>query len=225
MPEINRIENTFEYEIADAYLHQTNKLKNTTTWTYKGPDKLWIFVDNATKKIMGRFHYTERDNGADVPTADGQTKVLIDANYNPIIASLIHNETDYGTLEHTEELLPNDTKYGHPVTIPPDHVYELSEITYDFETGEFIKPYPWKQPHVTFADIRKQRNGLLSISDMAIRTCAPTDISQWEEYRQLLRDVPSDFNGIDPWKVQMPVPPGEEAPMVRTGIQLPVAGE
>ena len=92
MPEITRIEKTFTYDIADAYLYTTNNLKKTAEWTYKGPQYLWIFVDNETNKISSRFHYTERDNGADVPTPAGMTKVMIDADKDPILASLIHSE-------------------------------------------------------------------------------------------------------------------------------------
>lgn len=217
MPEITRTEKTFTYDMPDAYLYQTNDLKKTGEWTYRGPDKLWIFIDNNTKKIISRFHYTELDNGADVPTPEGQTKVLVNANEEPLIASLIHNEVDYGTLPQTVEELPDGNTYGHPDPQVPDHTYELSEIQYDVETGKFLKPLPWKQPHVSWDDLRQWRNQQLSISDAKIRTCRPELVSAWEEYRQKLRDLPTLMEGVDPWKVIFPDAPDALPPQPPIG--------
>lgn len=217
MPENKYIEKTFTYEIADQYLYQTKKLKKKAEWTYKGPDKLWIFIDNTTKKIVSRFHYTERDDGADVPTAENQTKVLVDANIDPDIASLIHNETDYGMLPHTTETLPNNTFYGHPDPIPPDHTYELTEITYNIEKQKFNKPYPWKKPHVVWDDILVQRNSMLAWSDFQLTNAADEQKPKWLEFRQLLRDLPVTFKDIDAWKVTLPNPPAVEPPTFTIG--------
>ena len=216
MPEINRVEVTFTYDLPDQYLYQTNDLKKTAEWTYKGPDKKWIFVDAATKKIIGRFHYTERDNGADVPTPEGQIKVLVDANVNPIISSLLQNEYIYGDMDHTVEELPDDTYYGHVDPLPPDHCYELTEIQYDVETGEFVKPYPWKQPHMDWETLLELRNRMLEASDSRIHLCPLDQRADWETYRQKLRDLPATFAGVDPWKVSFPESPDQMAPHVYT---------
>lgn len=217
MTENTYTEKTFTYNIADQYLYQTNKLKKTAEWTYKGPNKLWIFIDNTTNKVISRFHYTERDEGASVPTPEGQTKVLVDATVNPDIASLIHNEWDYGSMPHTTEELPNNTFYGHVDPIPPDHTYELTEIKYDVTKGKFIKPYPWKQPHVTWDDVIAQRNNILAWSDMQYSTAADSDKPEWESFRITLRDLPTTFKDVDPWKVPMPHHPGSPPPTFRVG--------
>lgn len=208
MPENTLIEKTFTYDIADSYLYQTNDLKKTAEWTYKGPRYLWIFIDNATNKVSSRFHYTERDNGHDVPTPEGMTKVMVDADKDPCIASLIHNEYTYGDLPHTVENLPDGSTYGHPDPIPPDHTYELLEIVYDSASGEFVKPYAWKAAHVTWQDIVDARNNLLAASDVKYNLANEAQKPAWEEYRQKLRDLPDVFAGIDPWKIPFPVEPG-----------------
>lgn len=210
MPDINKVSVTFTYDIADQYLYQTNNLKRTAQWTYVGPDKFWVFVDASTNKLVngGRFHYTERDNGADVHTPEGQIKLMIDANVNPCMASLFHNEATYGELPHTEEALPDDTWYGHPDPIPPDHTYELEDIMYDPVAGDWVKPFPWKKPHVTWDDLKQWRMNNLHRSDAMIANCMPEDVPAWEEYRQKLRDLPQTFAGIDPWKVSFPREPG-----------------
>jgi len=209
MAEITRIEKTFTYDIADQYLYQTNTLKRTAQWTYIGPRYLWIFVDSQTKKIIGGFHYLESDNGENVPTPVGQIKVKIDADVNPDIASLVHNELNYGALPHTVENLPDGSTYGHPDPIPPDHTYELTEITYDPVTQTFVKPYPWKKPHMTWEELKIWRNNMLKATDQRSRTCQPEKVPAWEEYRQKLRDIPAVFAGIDPWKVPFPKEPDQ----------------
>lgn len=207
MPENTLIEKKFTYDIADAYLYQTNDLKKTAEWTYTGPRYLWIFVDNETNKISSRFHYTERDNGHDVPTPIGMTKVMVDADKDPILASLIHNEYVYGDLPHTVEELPEGHTYGHPDPIPPDHTYELTSIVYDPATGEFNSPYPWKEPHITWEDIINTRNTMLQGTDARITQATEEQKPVWEAYRQKLRDLPKTFAGIDPWKVPFPEEP------------------
>jgi len=43
----------------------------------------------------------------------------------------------------------NDWAYCHEWPMFPDHVIELTEIKYDPDRKEFVKPYPWKKPHIT----------------------------------------------------------------------------
>ena len=209
MPEIRRIEKTFTYDLPDEYLHQTNTLKKTAEWTYTGPDKLWIFVNKETGKINSRFHYTERDNGADVPTPEEFIKVLVDAEKDPLIASLFHVEVIYGEMEHTVEHLPNDTTYGVPIPVPPDHTYEMTEIEYDADTGKFKKPYPWKKPHITWEQLIEVRDNILKSTDSVYRAASDEMKPKWAEYRQLMRDLPTTFDGVDPWKVTFPAEPKE----------------
>lgn len=203
------ITKTFTYNLPDDYLHQTSNLKKTGTWTYTGPDKLWIFADSDTGKIRGGFHYTEKDNGADVPTPEGQIKILVDVEKDPIIASMIHNEVDYGKLPQHEEPLPNGLVYARPDPTPPDHTYELTEIVYDVKTQSFVQPFPWKKPHITWDELKQARDSILSSSDINVYMAQsnPELKAEWEEYRQTMRDLPTTFAGIDPWKVPFPPQP------------------
>ena len=207
MPEINRIEKTFTYDIADAYLYQTNDLKKTAEWTYMGPDKLYMFVDATTLRPTSKYHLTDRDNGAEVPTPEGMLKVIVNANTHPEIASLLHVEQVYGELPHTVENLPDNTTYGHPDPIPPDHTYELTELEYDLATQAFKKPYPWKKPHISWEELILVRNAQLKGSDTKLQTALEDEKAAWETYRQKLRDLPTTFAGVDPWKVTFPQSP------------------
>jgi hypothetical protein len=213
-----RVEVTFSYNLPDEYLHQTDVLKKTAEWTYKGPEHLYIFVDKATNKISSRFHYTLRDDGHLVPCPEDMTKVELDAKINPDIASLIHNEYVYGDLPHTVENLPDGTTYGVPIPVPPDHCYELTEIVYDPVKNEFVKPYAWKQPHMDWETLLGARNALLKGSDVPYANAEGTEKEAWATYRQKLRDVPTTFAGIDPWKITWPVQPSDGSIKIATNI-------
>ncbi len=208
MAENTPIVKTFTYEIADAYLYQTSNKKKTAQWTYRGPRYFWIFVDESTKKITSRFHYLEKDNGADVPTPPGLIKVMVDAAVNPEIASLLYSDYVYGDLPHTVEALPDGSTYGHPDPIPPDHTYELTEIRYDTSSQKFIKPYPWKKPHMDWDELKRVRNEMLKASDQKIASSTEELKQEWETYRQKLRDLTKTFAGVDAWKVPFPAEPG-----------------
>jgi len=207
MPEITRLEKTFTYPVPDAYLSLERTLNKTATWTYAGPRYIWVFVDNETNKISSRFHYTERDNGDDVPTPVGMTKVMIDGDVDPILISLFHTEQLYGELEHTVEDLPDGSTYGHPVDVPPDHTYELGDISYNPATGQFVKPYPFKAPHMDWATLVTVRNNMLAASDSKYALATEEQKPVWEAYRQALRDIPDTFNGIEAWKIPFPNEP------------------
>lgn len=209
MPEITTIEKKFKYDLPDALFYQTNKLKKIGEWTYKGPDKIWIFIDSETHLIDQHVHYTERDNGAEVATPEGKIKVLVDASVNPDIASLICDTTDWSTLSVIEETLPDGSVYTIQDPLPPRLIYNLYSIQYDIDTETFVKPYPWTTASITLEDVIKARDTMLFSSDSKIRTCNPSKISEWEDYRQKLRDLPATYAGIDPWKINFPVQPTE----------------
>jgi len=40
----NIISKTFNYDLPDDYLNQTNNNNLIGSFTYSGPDKLWVFV-------------------------------------------------------------------------------------------------------------------------------------------------------------------------------------
>lgn len=216
--ENERIEKTFVFDLPDQYLYQTNTLQKTGTWTYKGPRYLWIFADEETGKVKSTFHYTERDNGDVVPTPEGQIKIKVDANVNPEIASLCHNEWDYGVdLPQYVESLPDGSTYGHSDPQAPDHTYEITEILYDAETATFVKPYPWKKPHITWEEIMRWRDMNLNLSDLQYKNAInPEKKAKWAEYRQILRDLPATFAGIDPWKI--PFPPNPDLDTIQPGV-------
>ena len=194
-------------------------LKKTATWTYNGPDKIWIFVNKDTNKWVNGTYLTEDDDGANVPTPLDKHKVMIDCSVNPELCHIFGADEykDYGQLPALEETLPCGGTYIRPEVMPPDHTYEWEDLIYDPESLEFVKPYPWKRAHVTWNEIRQWRNGLLFASDdIANAEDVPAELkAQWEDYRQKLRDLPqthgaqskTDTPTTAPWKIAITIDP------------------
>lgn len=205
----NIIKKTFTYDIPDDYLYQTNTKGLTGTYTYEGPDKLWIFVDKETNKIFGSLIYTDAEDGDSVPTPEAAYKVCVDANVDPELVSMLFNVVDYSTLPTVAEDLPDGSQYVRPISPPPDHTYELNDCVYDPVAKAWVKPLPWKQPHMTWDELKQARNMMLLGTDKVLVQNLLTDEQkiEFEAYRQLLRDLPVTFAGIDPWKVPFPDEP------------------
>lgn len=216
MPENTIVSKTFTYDLPDDYLSQTSELGLTGTFTYEGPDKVWIFVDDTTGHPASGLYYTEDINGADVPTPTDQIKVLVTADREPEIISLITGNMDYSGLPQKDEALPDGSVYSRCDPTPPDHTYEFEELQYDVTAdpngGHWIKPLPWKKPFTDWDQLKAARNGLLAMSDdFLANTPTLTDAkrAEWETYRQALRDLPVTFDGIEAHKVPFPAEPGE----------------
>jgi len=63
-------------------------------------------------------------------------------------------------------------------------------------------------PALKWADVRAQRDGLLSQSDWTQVADAPVDQQAWATYRQALRDLPADQ--ADPFDITWPQPPVDQ---------------
>lgn len=214
---MNKIKKTFTYDIPDDYLYQTNDLKKTAQWEYNGPDRLWVFVNKDTNMLDPSIMLTDDNDGEICPTPLDKIKVMIDCNENPLLCTLVGGDdrVDYSKLPQYIEELPNGQEYQRPLDPPPDHTYDDQTIQYDIEKNEFVTPYPWKQPHASWDDIRIYRNNLLKHNDFSTPHDMPASLKQrWEDWRQELRDIPQTYGAsdksviplIDPWKVQ-PFPP------------------
>ena len=199
------IKKIFSYELPDDYLHQSNDKKLVGNYVYEGPDKIWVFVNNETGKLASGLHYTERDDGDLVPTPEGQTKVCVTAEKDPVIITMIVNPLNLSETTK-KETLPDGSIYERPDPTPPDHTYELMECIYDIKNQKWIEPFPWKKPHMDWETLKLARNNLLRDADLIIRNnmLSNEEAEAIESYKQKLRDLPDTFAGIDPWKVPFP---------------------
>lgn len=74
-----------------------------------------------------------------------------------------------------------------------------------YENGQFVTPVIEIDSAVLAAQVRTQRNALLSASDWTQLIDAPVDRAAWAVYRQALRDVPQQAGF--PSAVDWPVAP------------------
>ena len=120
---------TFEYDIPDDYLYQTNDLGKKGTFTYHGPDYVWAHVDMETRKLAPTMYKTEQDGGEDFPHPINCYVVKIDCAADPLIACLLRADEgiDYGSLPQHTETLPDGTTYTRPLSPPPDHTYDVAQ--------------------------------------------------------------------------------------------------
>ena len=80
---------------------------------------------------------------------------------------------------------------------------ESARIGDEYKDGQFTAPPP--NTELEAAEVRAQRNSLLSASDWTQLADAPVDVQAWATYRQALRDMP-DQEGF-PWSVEWPEKP------------------
>lgn len=196
------IRHTFNYPKPDEYLGQFDNEQLQGIHTYEGPETMWVFIDKATNKIAPAG-YMEEEQGMDFNAPINLRKVLVDCREHPIICSLMEADVEEDEHETITETLPNGVEYVTYVDPDPHHTYEKFDIECN-SNNEFIKVasstkggmphYPWKQPHITWAHLRRHRTSLLGWSDDKTTSDMPTGIkTEWETYRQALRDIPVSF--------------------------------
>ena len=205
---MKQITKDFTYDIADGYLEQTNTNGDTATAAYTGPEKLWVFVAEATgenKSDAMPIDENWEDNG--MPAPDGETKVELDcAGEDTLICAIFLPHTVTLTQEGIERALPEGYgKYVHPWPPYPDHAYERELIKYKADTADVSDStdavhkngdweLTWKQPWMTWATMTELRDGLLDMSDAKVSFDQPASVKDpWVEWRQKLREIPVTF--------------------------------
>lgn len=211
---INTIEKTFKYKVADELYSSETTLSKEALATYNGPDKVWIFVDNDTGKISNVSPpLTEGEDGDEVPTPVGTTKVEVNADQDITVLSILQegNVTYHNNTELNETLPTNET-ISYPEYPSITDTYDVDNLIYDTASEQWTG-FVFASSSITWDDIINIRNGALTSTDGKISPDMPDDIKQpWVEYRQKLRDLPSVYGyktdeQVDAWKVRFPTSP------------------
>lgn len=192
----------FTYDLPDDQYYQTNELKKTGTLTYTGPETKYIQINSETNLMTGDT--IEHDEFQDYNNEDdGYYAVEVDCSTNPLICAIVDAATQVtGTTIVTEEIPGDTVDYTRDDPPRPDHTYEVKQIKYDPVAKKFVKPYPWKQPYVTWEAVIAGRNSALKRSDLRLSEDLPTSLyNNIAEYRQYLRDFPEAFGAA--WKISI----------------------
>lgn len=106
-----------------------------------------------------------------------------------------------------------DWMYCHSWPTTPLHTIEISEVMYDPEKGEFVKPYPWKKPHITTHEFLYYYYNLIAEIENYIEVdgvdLLPEKLELIEKYRDELRDLENKFEPFldRPWMIGIPPDP------------------
>ena len=195
------------YDIPDKWQTSTTALGKTSTQTYTGPETVVAVIQNG---VVVNAYNKDKEDGR--PLAADFTHVEIDCNEDTMHCGIL-----WGGFEppaHFEvEVGPADRL--NPTVSDPTHPSEVYDIQ-SFVTGwdgaawkapTFAKP---EDDDPTIDDIRAGRNSLLQTTDMNVADDMPAEIKkEWTDYRQALRDLPADFDGVPVHLITLPKAPDE----------------
>ena len=195
------------YDIPDKWQTSTTALGKTSTQTYTGPETVVAVIQNG---VVVNAYNKEKEDGR--PLAADFTHVEIDCNKDTMHCGIL-----WGGFEppaHFEvEVGPGDRL--NPTVADPTHPTEVYDIQ-SFVNGwngvawkavTFSKP---EDDDPTIDDIRAGRNALLQTTDMNVADDMPADVKkEWTDYRQALRDLPADYDGVPIHLITLPKAPDE----------------
>jgi len=215
------IKKTFEYDLPDEYLSQTNNLKLKGTWTYEGPEKIYVFCDKNTNKIKLDSSYRvhnddttqeEHDNYLDILSGVELYHAPIEFENDPLLLAALTTEPLASDLPQKEYRLTPDGEvfYSRPDPTTPSHTIELSEVEYDPEKKEWKKPFSWKKPHITTEQFERSYNNILTTSEeVDTSSFTKTQKTKWNTYLSEFKNLPEKFKDYweTPWMVPFPIDP------------------
>lgn len=206
----------FEYDLPDEYLHQTSELGLKAQWTYVGPAKFFVFVDKETGRLewsMGTLDWDRRDPAGSEEIAKlkaglAREVVLIDVTEEPLVASFFQL-VDQSTLPQKEYKVDGVVYYSRSEPTTPEHTYEVGEVTYNFETKSWNKPFNWKKPHITMEQHNQARLNIIAgvDEDLADEDTSDELKDRLEVFKSELEAIPTKFADWDPWQIPFPNDP------------------
>jgi len=195
----------------------------TVNGRYIGPKYLYLYVNKGedTPEERGKFETVLREQEAREQTNDfldipGEIELVkLDATKNPLEAEVLSdyhdNYKDFDDWVETpgrktipSPVIPGYGFFEYEYPIHPDHLYDDKLTTYNFETGE-VELYKRSsidtlgQPQ-SWNDIRMERTERLQDVDamhLAMKEHDPAVAEKIEEYKELLRNMPTALADID----------------------------
>lgn len=212
------IRKEFTYAVPNEWHSDDFSQGKTATYIYEGPEYLTLEVDAKTGEEVSWVLYTPEEQ--ERPTAADVLRITIDCKDNPMLCDIINDQGtdiepgDDEMLEIKYEAPPGYEPIEVPTDLKPRDIYDEFNVRYNFETQEFDVPVrTWKtiekvDPDLyTWDHFRSTRNKILAQSDGQMDDDLPEDFKrQWKEYRQLLRDAPTNLGHIPPFFAEQMLP-------------------
>ena len=180
--------------------------------TYDGPDKIYLQIGEDGIEKYGPLTEDDIADGRPMP-ADVVEWFEVDCSENPLICQLRGQPIDELEEEYTGEEfhpgspeIPGFPRYSYGTPLMPMDVYDKFSVRVvdgqiKVDTWSVPKKMLDKNDFLTWDDLRKHRNNILSGSDGKIAEDMPEEMKEaWKEYRQTLRDFPDIMlaNGVEP---------------------------
>lgn len=196
---------TFDYLLPDSRFATTTESGKLASWTYQGPERLYIGINNLGKTSQSSL--VDADKNPNFKFKPEFTTIEFFAKEFPIVASLFYVNYDLNPIQKKLQLFPQNIQVEINDPLPLPEIYSKEDITYNFVTKSFDTPL--MESDVTWEIIRKQRNDQLVSWDKKI---AAEDMPEHLrdtvlQYRQKLRDIPNDWADYHPAEVVFPDPP------------------
>lgn len=192
---MEQITREFTYDVTDDQYSESNVNAEQATATYEGDAKKYIVVNRETGLVTGKtIDEDQWMDGEFNNQLDDDFAVEVDCDTNPLMCSLFPQggRFDVEAWPSISEDVPGSaTPYvrNHPML--PDHVYDKTQIVYNFAEASFVKPFAWHPPIMTWEEQITQRNKMLHNADHSLSTDMPTSLYNLvAKYKRYLRELP-----------------------------------
>ena len=194
---ITTITRQLTYGLPDDIYHQTQEDGLEASVYYKGPNKRYIWVNSITNKIIDMI---DEDTGEGIFTGEiafperEAYLVEVDAessDQNDLLLCALFGGVDPLSIPDIEEDVPGQTeKYIRDKYPIPDHTYEKREIEYSPNAKQWVTPFPFRQPIMTWEEKLVYRDNALMNSDRLYSEDLPDSATTAiQAYRTYLRDI------------------------------------
>ena len=215
-----KVQKTVTFDLPDEFEQEvpTTTMGKTSTMEYDGPSTLILWIDKETQDIeqtWDKDDYTDRP----VPLNCEVKELHADTDENTIKIGLLFG--GFGQRLLYEIRVGPGADKNRVIADPSDPRSVFGENAI---IDDYTKPLVFKQGvnldnkntdndfrRRSDAFIRDIRNDLLASSDAQIADDMPADLkTEWEAYRQKLRDIPADWAAVPNHLIQFPMAPDGE---------------
>ena len=219
------------YNLPDEYTKQTSDLGLTGSFTYKGPEYLWVFVNGETGALQAGQSFiittnpTKDEEQANVRAGLDQKAVLLRPNTDGtdlLLASILIGQdtgkaAGYPQKEYkfpAGHAKAGEVYYERPDPQQPNHTYAVEEIKYDLTNDGWVTPLPWFKPWMDMENHKSARDGAIAADKMfyaEIKGNMTADqITAADAYLAAMESLYTDFDGVEPFMIPFPTNPMAE---------------
>ena len=204
-----KVQKTVTYNIPDEFEQEvpSTALGKSSTQDYDGPETIILWIDKETQDIeqtWDKDDYTERP----VPLNCEVKELKADTDENTIKIGILFGGFTQRKLYEIRVGPAADKNRVIADPSDPRTIFSENDIVDDY-----TKPLKFRTDFRRYDDdfIRGERNHKLQQSDARVSDTMPDAMkTEWEAYRQKLRDIPSDWAAVPNHLIQFPIAPDGE---------------